>query len=233
MKLRPKNWEVFQHYKDRCPPWIKLHRDILNDRAFMLLPVASKALAPLLWLLASESKAQDGTFDASTDELEFRLRISRKEIEFGRKALIENGFFVDASIVLAGCLQVAIPETEGEREGETETETEAEVDSAKKSRRKTRIAAEFDPRPEEKLLADDLGIDFEPQLQAFKDHHEAKGSLMADWNAALRTWLRNAKRWERPAPGTRPRVNQQEAIEAQNIAVANRFIQRMKTHEQR
>jgi hypothetical protein len=233
MKLRPKKWEAFQHYKDRCPPWIKLHREILNDRVFMLLPTASKALAPLLWLLASESKAQDGTFDASTDELEFRLRISRKEIEFGRKALIENGFFVDASIVLAPCEQTT--STEGEEEGEEEgkTKKEGEEDSANQSRRKTRIAAEFDPRPEEKLLADDLGIEFEPQLQAFKDHHEAKGSLMADWNAALRTWLRNAKRWERSAPGTRPRVNQQEAIEAQNIAVANRFIQRMKTHEQR
>ena len=62
MLLIPKNWAVFQHYKDRCPPWIKLHRDLLNDRTFMCLPLASKAIAPLMWLLASESK--DGTFVA-------------------------------------------------------------------------------------------------------------------------------------------------------------------------
>jgi hypothetical protein len=37
MKLIPKNWGKFQHYKDRCPPWIKLHRDLLNDREFLHL----------------------------------------------------------------------------------------------------------------------------------------------------------------------------------------------------
>ena len=44
--MKPKNWSHFQHYKDRCPPWIKLHKELLNDRAFMTLPTASKALAP-------------------------------------------------------------------------------------------------------------------------------------------------------------------------------------------
>lgn len=118
MILKPKNWEKFQHYKDRCPPWIKLHRDLLNDRIFMGLPIASKAIAPLLWLLASESK--DGSFDAASEELSFRLRIASKDIDAGLKPLIDNGFFVDASTMLAPCLQVAIPETE--REGERETE---------------------------------------------------------------------------------------------------------------
>ena len=120
MLLQPKNWGVFQHYKDRCPPWIKLHRDLLNDRVFMCLPLASKALAPLLWLLASESK--DGTFDGSLDELVFRLHITPKDYEEGIKPLIHNGFFVVASGVLAECYQDAIPETEGERETETKRE---------------------------------------------------------------------------------------------------------------
>jgi hypothetical protein len=119
MRLVPKNWAQFQHYKDRCPPWIKLHRDILNDRAFMLLPTASKALAPLLWLLASESKSEQGDFDASTEELEFRLRMTAKEIDVGLRALIDKGFFIVASGALADRKQPAIPETEesrGERE---------------------------------------------------------------------------------------------------------------------
>jgi hypothetical protein len=122
MLLQPKNWAVFQHYKDRCPPWIKLHRDLLNDRVFMCLPLASKALAPLLWLLASESK--DGTFDGSLDELVFRLHITPKDYQDGVKPLIDKGFFVVASGVLAECYQDAIPEREREREGETETKTE-------------------------------------------------------------------------------------------------------------
>lgn len=120
MFLQPKNWAVFQHYKDRCPPWIKLHRDLLNNREFICLPLASKALAPMLWLLASETK--DGTFDASIEELTFRLRITEKEYGDGIKPLIDKGFFLIASGVLAERYQVAIPETE--REGETETKKE-------------------------------------------------------------------------------------------------------------
>jgi len=116
MLLKPKNWEKFQHYRDRCPPWIKLHRDLLNDRAYMNLPIASKAIAPLLWLLASESK--DGSFNAASEELAFRLRIASKDIELGLKPLIDNGFFVDASTMLAPCLQLAIPERETEKETE-------------------------------------------------------------------------------------------------------------------
>jgi len=114
MLLQPKNWAVFQHYKDRCPPWIKLHRDLLNDRAYMRLPIASKAIAPMLWLLASESK--DGVFDGSLDELVFRLHITEKEYQAGVKPLIDNDFFNVVSGVLAERLQTAIPETERETE---------------------------------------------------------------------------------------------------------------------
>ena len=125
MLLMPKNWAVFQHYKDRCPPWIKLHRDLLIDRDFMRLPLASKALAPLLWLLASEHK--DGIFEASIDELGFRLHITDKEYDQGLKPLIDKGFFVIASGVLASSKQVAIPETEGETEAEGKRETKKKV----------------------------------------------------------------------------------------------------------
>ena len=122
MLLQPKNWAVFQHYKDRCPPWIKLHRDLLNDRSFMRLPIASKALAPMLWLLASENET--AVFDASFEELQFRLHISKSDYENGIKPLIDNGFFEVASGLLADCLQVATPETE--RETETKKEAEKE-----------------------------------------------------------------------------------------------------------
>ena len=122
MLLQPKNWAIFQHYKDRCPPWIKLHRDLLNDRSYMRLPIASKALAPMLWLLASESK--DGVFDGSLDELVFRLHITPKEYQDGVKPLIDNDFFILVSGVLAERKQSAIPETEGEGETEKEKETD-------------------------------------------------------------------------------------------------------------
>jgi len=116
MFLIPKNWTSFQHYKDRAPPWIKLHKGLLDDSAFQRLPVASRALAPMLWLLASEEK--DGAFCGDAAELAFRLRQSEKEITSALKPLIDNGFFIlmrDASKPLANCVQLAVPETEESR----------------------------------------------------------------------------------------------------------------------
>ncbi len=52
--------------------------------------------------------------------------------------------------------------------------------------------ADWIPRSEEiaKGLASGLNVEFE--VDAFRDHHTAKGSKFTDWNAAFRNWLRNA-----------------------------------------
>jgi hypothetical protein len=190
MKLIPKNWDTFQHYRDRCPPWIKLHREILNDKQFMCLPLASKAIAPLLWLLASESK--NGEFDASIDELSFRLRITSKEVEQGLNPLINNGFFIDASTMLAPCLQLARPETE--REGERETKKKVFADDKfdafwiaypKKVAKEDAISAW------KKIKMDDLI--FAKMLKAIKDQKLSETEKQFIPNPA--TWL-NKKRYE-------------------------------------
>jgi hypothetical protein len=53
--FRVKNFEKFQHYKDRSPPWIKLYNELLDDYDFGRLDDASKAHMILIWLLASRS----------------------------------------------------------------------------------------------------------------------------------------------------------------------------------
>jgi len=78
----------------------------------------------MMWLLASEAK--DGIFDASVEELMFRLRITEKEYAEGIKPLIDKGFFTIASGVLATRYQHATPEGETETEAERETEKETE-----------------------------------------------------------------------------------------------------------
>lgn len=113
-----KNWREFQHYTGRCPPWIKLQRKLLDDYEYACLPLASKALAPLLWLLASEST--DGSVRIDVDWLAFRLRWSVDDVKEGVTPLIDKGFLIIASDVLAPCKQDAC--LEGEGEGETEGE---------------------------------------------------------------------------------------------------------------
>jgi hypothetical protein len=102
--LTPKNWGAFQHYKNRKPAWIKLHHGLLDDFTFSRLPVASKALAPLLWLLASEY--QDGKITAPIDELAFRLHMIPSDLVAALSPLIDSGFF-NASEPLADCYQDA------------------------------------------------------------------------------------------------------------------------------
>jgi hypothetical protein len=124
MKLIPKNWDNFQHYKHRSPPWIKLHRNLLDDMHYQRLPIASKALAPMLWLLASESNT--GVIEKTTEEIAFRLRMPEKDVINAIKPLIDNGFFSDADNMLADCLQNATTE---KRQSRVREEKEKETDT--------------------------------------------------------------------------------------------------------
>lgn len=183
MKLLAKNWATFQHYKHRSPPWIRLHRSLLDDYDFHRLPVASKALAPCLWLLASEEK--DGVIEASTEEVAFRLRMTEKDLIAALKPLIDKGFFVDASNSLADCKQDAT------------TETETEKRQRQRQSRAIALPLDFAPTDGHKKLADELRVSLTDELAKFSDYHVAKGTTMKDWNAALNTWLRNAVEFNR------------------------------------
>lgn len=54
--LRVKNWERFQHYKDRDPLWIKVYVDLLSNYEFANLPDAAKGQLVGIWLLASKTE---------------------------------------------------------------------------------------------------------------------------------------------------------------------------------
>jgi hypothetical protein len=48
------NWDKFQHYKDRDPPWIKLYRDLLHKDEWLDLPLAARGLLTGIWLAYAE-----------------------------------------------------------------------------------------------------------------------------------------------------------------------------------
>ena len=120
--MRIKNWSKFQHFKNRRPPWIKLHREILDQRDINEISDRSFRVLINLWLLASEDRELNGNLP-SIEDIAFRTRISESDII---NAIQELGSFVDHSdiSVISERYQVGPPETETETEGETETETE-------------------------------------------------------------------------------------------------------------
>ena len=118
MKISIRNWDRFQHYQNRRPPWIKIHRELLDDRQWSeCSPDASKLLVEL-WLIASEDER--GVIDKNLGDLAFRLRRGEAEMKTILQELVVQRFItlegVDDSKVLAISLQPATPETERERE---------------------------------------------------------------------------------------------------------------------
>jgi hypothetical protein len=121
-----KNWPEFQHYRDRKPAWIKLHRSILDDYEFHLLPDASRALAPCIWLLASEFR--EGKLPYEEKKIAFRLHMKPSDLVVALKPLIEAGFLYmeqGDSKPLSETERDAIPEKEREIQVQTQEETES------------------------------------------------------------------------------------------------------------
>jgi hypothetical protein len=83
-----KNWGEFQHYKDRNPPWIKLHRALLDDYEFSRLQDASKAHLVLIWLFASQL---DGAIPEDSGFLKKKLGLDK---EPDLNVLIKHGFLI-------------------------------------------------------------------------------------------------------------------------------------------
>ena len=91
MKLTPKKWEEFQHYKDRAPLWIKLHRGLLDNMEYHLLSDFAAKRLPLIWLIASEC---DGVLP-DVGRIAFRLRISDDKCQEVLDELVERDFLVE------------------------------------------------------------------------------------------------------------------------------------------
>lgn len=76
-----------------------------------------------------------------------------------------------------------------------------ELDPVKpKAKRATTRPADFRPSANHRALAAEQGIDLQAEWPKFCDFHDAKGSTFKDWDAALRTWIRNARTFSRPGP---------------------------------
>ncbi len=67
-------------------------------------------------------------------------------------------------------------------------------------RKRLRTALKSDAKPDEQNVSDaekaGLNGQFKPEWDKFVNYHVAKGSLMADWHAAWRTWCGNVQQYQ-------------------------------------
>jgi len=94
------NWEKYQHYTHRNPPWVKLHNSLLDDYEYGCLQDASKLLLISLYMLASKC---ENRIPADPKWIREKGMLS-SNIEL--EPLVNAGFISingDASEVLAQC----------------------------------------------------------------------------------------------------------------------------------
>ena len=119
--MRIKNWDRFQHFKDRKPIWIKLYRDLLDDLNWHELDGKSAKALVMIWLIASEELGKLPEIKT----LAFRLRMSEKET---KEVVTKLSQWLDQDDIntISDGYQDDMPE---KRREETDKEKEKETDT--------------------------------------------------------------------------------------------------------
>ena len=118
--LRIKNWSRYQHYKDRNPPWIKLHQEILSSEDWVLLADASRYCMLICMVVAARF---DGHVPSNPAYLKRGAYLDRTP---DLQPLIDCGFLVNPQANASDVQADASLEKETYRE-ETETEKKERV----------------------------------------------------------------------------------------------------------
>jgi len=198
--LQVVNWERFQNYKHRHPPWIKFYRSLLDDRNFAKLPDASKLHLLLLWLVAS--RKADGCFEADEEWLSGEIKT---QTPVNLDVLIKAGF-----------LRYAKRDPRGKPKPMTADPGIEDLDSTKAE---MKAAIKSMPAVCPPDLAD---LTLYNNLDQYKDKKgklTSRGTrlrkLWADWDDVLETWtqaypaldimaeVRSAHAWELENPANR------------------------------
>jgi hypothetical protein len=124
LELVVKNWRDFQHYRDRNPPWVKLHFSLLTSSDWVTLNDTARVLAIVCMLVASRN---NGKIDGSDKGLAYLQRIAYLNKKPDLTPLIRCGFLESAS-KSEQPLQSARPETEDLTEKKPTTTTAARIE---------------------------------------------------------------------------------------------------------
>lgn len=129
--FRVPNWQSFQSYKDRSPPWIRLHKRLLDDMKFQRMSAEARALLPMIWLLAAEDEDPvSGALRFGYETVAFRLRMPEKVVRAAMREILNAGFIVldsQADTDSYGTVTDSVRNCHPETETETETETDPPI----------------------------------------------------------------------------------------------------------
>lgn len=174
-----RNWKQFQHYKDRNPPWIKLHFALLASEDWVSLDDASKLLAVVCMLVASRN---DGKVPNNPAYLK---RVAYLDALPDLTPLIECGFLSET---------LADASTQ-QADARPERETEESRDRAEGERTRApavRLSEDWTAGAEDRAYAKAQGVPedlIDREQSKFRNHYHGNGQTRVDWSAAWRKWI--------------------------------------------
>lgn len=125
--LRVRNWEKFQHYKNRRPPWIKLHVETLDDYELLHLDNDAQLVYERMLLLAART---DNNVSNDPVWISGQIVQTPDTVSKALETLVNEGFLVLAGRKRAASKAIASRKqsatTEAETEAEKEPDSEAE-----------------------------------------------------------------------------------------------------------
>lgn len=159
-----KNWEEFQHYKDRSPPWIKLHRTMLTSRTWVTASDSERVLAIACMLVAAD------TNNKIPCDAEYIKRVAYLNEEPNFAALVNRDF-----IELVDENGKVLADASAPQAKRTKSNTEAEKRREETETDKTPIppkGAAADPKLHEQIIA--TYHEVLPDLPAVRDWPERR-----------------------------------------------------------
>ena len=161
--LQVVNWDKYQHYSKRRPPWIKLYAKLADNPSFICLQDASKIHLIMIWLYVSRSE------NIIPNDPLFMQRAIRSTEPIDLDRLTSLGFLetcVDVSNMLAKPLQTLSP---------LDQSTEIREERSDKTEKREK-------RPKKKAIDPNIELRFEEFWEAYP--RKVSG------DAARKAWLK-------------------------------------------
>ena len=155
--------EDFRRETGLTPDMIRRAVKVLRDAEWVTTERSGTLDAALIWTPVFPGEGHIGISPTSSE---------------GISPSVEVGVFPNSSYETDKELPLVVPA--------------AKPKPSKRARAASALPADYRPKPAHFTLAASLGVDLRAEGPKFVDYHQAKGSTMKDWDAALRTWIRNA-----------------------------------------
>ncbi len=151
---------------------------------YIMLPDFAESLISVGWLIEISEFISIPKFKKHNGETAKTRAETKNRVKKHRVNQENNAEKCNAKVVTN-----ALPE---KRREEKSISTNVDIIGSKAANRKSRLPEDFFPNEDSVKSFHETGMNLIVELANFKNYHLAKGSVMADWQAAWRTWAANA-----------------------------------------